>query len=66
MVINKPVGLVEINLPFVCVVGAAPVDVAPVKGAVETVEPEADVDVGPGIPLLVTNGLKISGNSHPK
>ena len=66
MVIDNPVGHVDINSLFVSVVGTAPVDVAPVKEAVETVEPETDVEVGPGIPLLVTNGLKISENSHPK
>src|SRR5258706_3333534 len=53
MVVNDRVKLVEINLLFVSVVGTAPVDVAPVIEAVETVEPETDVEVGSGIPLLV-------------
>jgi len=66
MVVNDPVELVEINLLFVSAVEAAPVDVAPVVEAVEPVEPETDVELGSGIPLLVTNDLKISGDSHPR
>jgi hypothetical protein len=61
MAVNDVAELVEINLLCVSVpVGAGP-DVA-----VETVELETDVGVGPGIPLLVTNDLKISGHSHPR
>ena len=65
MVVNDPVELVEINLLVVSVrVGSAVVVVAPVVEVVETVEPETDDGVGPGIPLLVTNDPKISENSH--
>ena len=66
MVVNDPGELVKVNLLFVSVVGTAPVDVAPVIEAVETVEPETDVEVGPGTPLLVTKCLRISGHSHPR
>ena len=66
MVVNDPVELVEINSLFVSAVGTAPVDVALVIEAVETVEPEIDVEVGSGIPLLVTNDLEISRHSHPR
>ena len=65
-VVNDPVELVKANLLFIPVVETAPVDVAPVIEAVETVESERDAEVGSGTPLLVTNGPIISVHSHPK